>query len=141
MDRGWASNIRSSALVFGHAFLGKAVQRPGAAAPGRRLFLEHFCFLVARIRELLALMMRALPHLFSAFVPLGVTRGTSVERTMADAIYARIPSVNFSEEVLQRHSQRLALCPVRNVRWSDLGDPRRVLAVLEWTGIRPQWSA
>lgn len=116
--------------------------------PSRDLALrlrEEGCFwntfvLVARIRELLVLMMRALPNLFAAFAPLGATPDTSVERTMADIIYDRIPSVNFSEEVLQRHAQRLALCPVRNVRWSDLGDPRRVLAILEGAGIRPQWS-
>jgi 2-oxoacid dehydrogenases acyltransferase (catalytic domain)/Nucleotidyl transferase len=97
--------------------------------------------LVARIRELLVLIMRALPNLCAAFVPLGATPGTWVEKTVVDTIYAQIPSVNFSEEVLQKHSQHLALCPVRNVKWSDLGDPGRVLAVLEWVGIRPQWSA
>jgi mannose-1-phosphate guanylyltransferase len=97
--------------------------------------------LVARIRALLALMMRALPNLCAAFAPLGATPNTSEEKTVVDAIYAQIPSVDFSEEVLQQHSQHLALYPVSNVKWSDLGDPRRVLAVLEWAGIRPQWSA
>jgi mannose-1-phosphate guanylyltransferase len=117
--------------------------------PSRDLALrlrEEGCFwntfvLVARIRTLLMLIMRALPSLYASFARLEGTLMTSAEKIVVDRIYDQIPSVNFSQEVLQKDVQYLALYPVHNVKWSDLGDPRRVFAVLEWAGIRPQWSA
>ena len=97
--------------------------------------------IVAPVRALLALMMRALPDLYAAFAPFRATPCISEENTVVDRIYEQISSVDFSREVLERHSQQLALCPVRHVKWSDLGDSQRVLAVLDWAEIRPGWSA
>lgn len=31
--------------------------------------------------------------------------------------------------------------PINHVEWSDLGDPDRVLPLLERKGIRPEWAA
>jgi hypothetical protein len=41
--------------------------------------------------------------------------------------------------VLAQLPQRLAVLKVSGLRWSDLGEPKRVLASLDLAGIRPHW--
>lgn len=86
----------------------------------RGCYWNSFVF-VARVRTLLVLMMRALPELYAAFAPFRATLSISQENAVVDRIYTQIPSVDFSREVFEKHSQQLALCPVRHVQWSDLG--------------------
>jgi 3-isopropylmalate/(R)-2-methylmalate dehydratase large subunit len=47
---------------------------------------------------------------------------------VAEAVYHRLPSADFSRAVLGPNPARLAVLPVRGVEWSDLGHPERVLA-------------
>jgi mannose-1-phosphate guanylyltransferase len=49
------------------------------------------------------------------------------DEALAD-VYASIPSVDLSREVLQPGPRRLAVLPITGVAWSDLGAPARVLA-------------
>ena len=56
------------------------------------------------------------------------------------SLYARLPSTNFSEDVLGTQAANLAVLPVRGVTWSDWGEPARVLGTLERLGIRPEWA-
>jgi mannose-1-phosphate guanylyltransferase len=46
-------------------------------------------------------------------------------------IYERLPSLDFSRDVLQGAEQRLTLLPVPPCGWTDLGTPHRVGACLE----------
>jgi mannose-1-phosphate guanylyltransferase len=84
--------------------------------------------MVGRVASLLGLIDRALPDLSQALLPLRQFLGTPVEAAVAETIYQRLPSADFSRGVLGPNPALLAVLPVRGVEWSDLGHPERVLA-------------
>jgi mannose-1-phosphate guanylyltransferase len=85
--------------------------------------------MVGRVGTLLALIDRALPSLGREFLPIQRFLGTPMECTVADAVYQRLPSMDFSRSVLSTSAAQLAVVPVHGVAWSDLGRPERVLAL------------
>jgi mannose-1-phosphate guanylyltransferase len=93
--------------------------------------------IVARIPALLSRVRAALPDLEVAFAGLRATFGTGDEVLAAQAVYTRISPTDFSRSVLGRDSANLAVRPVRDVRWSDLGHPERLLATLAGLGTEP----
>ena len=96
--------------------------------------------LVAGVPALLALIRAAAPLLYGTFMTAWLGRSTLGEREAMRSLYARLPSTNFSEEVLGTTAATLAVLPVRGVTWSDWGEPARVLGTLERLGIRPRWA-
>jgi mannose-1-phosphate guanylyltransferase len=52
---------------------------------------------------------------------------------------AALPDGNFSRDVLQNVTPRLAVRTLTGVTWCDWGSPRRVVASLARLGIRPAW--
>ena len=103
--------------------------------PGRdtaeRLFAMG-CFwnsfvIVARPATLLGLVGAAAPSLAHGFVPLLARLATPWEAGAARALYASLPSIDFSRTVLTPAASRLAVVPVTGVDWNDLGDPGRVV--------------
>jgi hypothetical protein len=42
--------------------------------------------------------------------------------------------------VLALSAPRLAVAEVRGVRWTDLGEPKRLMASLDMAGYRPYWA-
>jgi mannose-1-phosphate guanylyltransferase len=57
------------------------------------------------------------------------------ERSL-EAVYQKIPSVDFSREVLERVADRLGVVRVPPCGWSDLGTPDRIASVLGLLGVR-----
>jgi hypothetical protein len=55
------------------------------------------------------------------------------------SIYEWIEDINFSSEVLERSADQLLVMRVRNVGWSDWGEPERVIGTLNNLGVQPQW--
>ena len=96
--------------------------------------------LVAKVPALLALIRRAAPDLWDAFMTAWLGRSIPGETEAMRSLYTRLPSTNFSEEVLGTRAAELAVLPVRGVTWSDWGEPARVLGTLERLGIRPEWA-
>jgi mannose-1-phosphate guanylyltransferase len=96
--------------------------------------------LVARVPALLALIRAATPDLCDAFMTAWLGRSTLGEGEAMRALYARLPSTNFSEDVLGTKAANLAVLPVRGVTWSDWGEPARVFGTLGRLGIRPEWA-
>jgi len=95
--------------------------------------------MVASVRALLDIIESALPGFYRAFAclnPLFVTRG---EAGAVTGLYQSLEEINFSHQVLAQLPQRLAVLKVSGLRWSDLGEPKRVLASLDLAGIRPHW--
>ena len=97
--------------------------RPDAAAPGRSLDLVE----------------ATAPELIAALEPVRRAVGSSREAATAEAVYAALPSINFSRSVLARAPDRFVTMPVSGLEWSDLGDPRRVVATLRGTGQPISW--
>ncbi len=89
---------------------------------------------------LLTLIRMAAPALHDAFSLIRPSFGTPMEAEAVRQLYARMSPVDFSRQVLARRPLNLAVLPVNGVDWSDLGEPRRVLATLSRVGIRPEWA-
>jgi hypothetical protein len=61
------------------------------------------------------------------------------EVQVQDSVYDRIPSVDFSREVLSVQTPRMLALRMAGTGWSDLGHPERVLTVLQAAGLAPWW--
>ena len=61
------------------------------------------------------------------------------EASAIRSLYTRIGEANFSSEVLERAIERLLVMRVRDVGWSDWGEPQRVLGTLANLGIQTEW--
>lgn len=96
--------------------------------------------LVARVPALRALIRGAAPDLYGAFIAARLRRSTLGESEAMRSLYARLPSTNFSEDVLETKPANLAVLPVQGVTWSDWGDPARVLRTLGRLGIHLEWT-
>ena len=83
--------------------------------------------MVARISALIGLVRSALPDLFDALARVSPVLGTDGEAEAVEQVYRRLPSADFSREVLSARPGWLGLLPVGGVVWSDLGSPERVL--------------
>jgi len=108
-------------------------EKPSAALA--QMLLTRGCLwnsfvIVANIAALLALFKSAVPHLFDYFVPVRSRLTTSREAETLGALYARLESTDFSREVLARSPANLAVLHLNDIGWSDLGEPRRVMAAL-----------
>ncbi|MBI3723654.1 NTP transferase domain-containing protein [bacterium] len=91
--------------------------------------------IVSYARTLLELYGQALPRLLEAFLrELVVAPGPgSLER-----LYAEVPTVDFSRDLLERVCDRLELLVVSPCGWTDLGTPARLKKFLETSASRRQ---
>ena len=96
--------------------------------------------LVGRVPTLLALIRGAASDLFSAFMTAWLQRSSVGDDQAMRSLYAQLPSMNFSDDVLGKDCAHLAVLPVRGVMWSDWGEPARVLRTLRTVGIQPVWA-
>jgi mannose-1-phosphate guanylyltransferase len=97
--------------------------------------------MVGSVQKLLTMVCHAIPGLCEAFGPLREVLGTPAEERVARAVYARTPSRDFSREVLATRPPNLAVLPVHGAEWTDLGDPRRLLAARSRLRFDREWVA
>ncbi len=100
--------------------------------------------LVAKVSALLSLILKTLPWLHGAFHSVRPVLGTMFEGRTIESLYRDLPRIEFSQRVLARAPETLAVLAVSNLEWSDLGEPRRVLSLLnriERTGQREQLAS
>ena len=76
--------------------------------------------------------------MYASFAALTTSFETTHERTALGELYSTIDDVNFSHQVLAARPQDLAVMRVRDVGWSDLGDPARVLSTLALLGVQSE---
>lgn len=108
--------------------------------------LERGCLwnsflMVGRVSAFLEMIRRAVPDLYEPFAAAQTSLGTEGREAALSSLYQSIPSINFSEEVLARLHDSLAVLRVSEVGWSDWGEPERVLATLAGLGVRIQRAA
>ena len=84
--------------------------------------------MVGRASTMLELIKRAVPSVYEAFAAVRPTLGTLGETEAIERLYCELPSVDFSRAVLSAVPADLAVLPVRDVYWNDLGSPDRVIA-------------
>ena len=90
--------------------------------------------LIANAKALLLLMAKALPDLYRRFASSRLAFASVREEEILRAVYRDLPSTDFSNQVLTQFSSEFAVLPVSGVRWSDLGDSKRLLAVMPGNG-------
>ncbi len=95
---------------------------------------------VARVPALLAMIRDTVPGLSRAFAPVQPLLGTAAELPAVRALYESLAPLSFSEGVLAKRSANLAVLRVRGVKWSDWGQPKRVIETLARLGVEPAWA-
>jgi mannose-1-phosphate guanylyltransferase len=96
--------------------------------------------MTASVKALLVCIERSAPELFRSFSCVLPVLGTGAESRTVEYVYQHLQEVNFSQQVLAHLPGQLAVIRVTGVHWSDLGEPKRVLASLDMAGVRPHWA-
>jgi mannose-1-phosphate guanylyltransferase len=99
--------------------------------------LWNSCVLVARGVALLSAFKRAFPELVERFGAACVSSTAGEGEERLSRLYARLPSLDLSRDLLQPNDDDLRVLPVPPCGWSDLGTPERVARCLENEGIPP----
>ena len=86
--------------------------------------------LAAKGTQLWSLGWKCFPDMMSRFEWLKMAIDTAEELRVLDAIYQAMPCRNFSSHLLQCVPQQLAVLEMKNVLWSDWGNPTRIVDTL-----------
>ena len=107
-------------------------EKPGSAS-AERFFLAGALWssfiLVARGEALLRLFEATQPTLLRLFT--STMRHHGWNAATLRNLYAAIPTVDFSREILQRTSDHLRVLPVKPCGWTDIGTPERLAHFLQ----------
>lgn len=93
--------------------------------------------MVGRVGAFLEMVARAIPDVLEAIQQARPWTGS--ETHIENSVYNEVPFSDFSKHVLSAEISRLLVLNVRDLGWSDLGHPGRVLAVLEKSNSEPRW--
>jgi mannose-1-phosphate guanylyltransferase len=93
--------------------------------------------MVGHVRAFLDMLEATVPDLVVPFCQVPVWAGA--EAHLDRSLYQQIHPVDFSRQVLSVAASRLRVLNAGQIGWNDLGDPARVLAVIEQTGCEPRW--
>jgi mannose-1-phosphate guanylyltransferase len=96
--------------------------------------------MTGKVKSFLGMIGRSIPSLYHDFLRVSDVIGTSEESDAIDYVYERLTPTNFSHRVLEVSTENLLTLAVKDVEWSDLGEPGRVLSTLESIGITTEWS-
>jgi mannose-1-phosphate guanylyltransferase len=96
--------------------------------------------MVGYVHSFLSLFRHALPGLLNAFEAIRRSLFTAHERAAMRDLYSGIRSSNFSQDVLSTQANCVAVLRATGLGWSDLGEPGRVLSVLDRQGVQTDWG-
>jgi len=112
-------------------------EKPNAAVATELLArgcLWNSFVIVARLSTLLGLLMVTVTDLYRAFAAVHLMLTGSSGEQKIKKLYRSIESIDFSQKVLAARPMNLAVLPVRGCRWSDLGEPKRVISLMREIG-------
>ncbi len=113
----------------------RAVQALGADV------LWNTMIIVAKVNTLWSLGMKVLPSMMRLFETFQSAIGSPRERQVLEGLYERMPVRNFSSDLLEQTSHRVAALEVRGVGWNDWGRPERIAESLRQIGKAPVFPA
>ena len=99
-----------------------------------RNYLWNSFVLIANPTTLLSLIAKALPELYSTLSDVRPFFGGAAGAEILQIIYRQLPSADFSASVLAALPADFSVLPVKGVSWSDLGDPKRMVAAISNSG-------
>jgi mannose-1-phosphate guanylyltransferase len=105
-----------------------------AAILQKQGLLWNTMILAARARTLWNLAARLRPEMMGLMEGVKASIGTGREAWALQEAYRRLPSVNFSRDVLERDPRSTILVPLTGVAWCDWGRPERVVETLSAMG-------
>ncbi len=91
--------------------------------------------ILGRLSTLLGLFMVVMPELYTSFSKIRPTLGTQFEEGAVRKLYRDLHPADFSRQVLEPLPMNLAVLPVPDVGWSDLGEPDRVSQAIATLGM------
>ena len=92
--------------------------------------------MVGRADAFLEMIQSAEPRLYKTFQTAVVQCRADMNPEFMRAVYGQIETADFSKRVLSGTTERLAVLSLGDIGWDDLGDPRRVSAMLPQIGLR-----
>ncbi len=95
---------------------------------------------VARAETLLRVIEETTPALYHTFSAMLPALETEYEARATQSLYARLQPNDFSRNVLSKLKSNLAVLPVPELAWSDLGDARRVMDTLSRIQMKRQYG-
>jgi mannose-1-phosphate guanylyltransferase len=106
--------------------------------PSRRVaqaLLERGCLwntfvMVGRAGAFLELIRSAEPGLYETFLTVVLERGADMNPESMETTYDGIETADFSKRILSRVTAKLAVQSLGDIGWNDLGEPRRVRAIM-----------
>jgi mannose-1-phosphate guanylyltransferase len=96
--------------------------------------------MVGSVNAFLNPVRHTLPGLLDAFESIGTPFSTESSETELRDLYSSIRPTSFSQDVMSARPRDLAVLCARGLGWSDLGEPSRVLSVLERKGVETEWG-
>ncbi|MBV8452528.1 MAG: hypothetical protein JOZ29_09685 [Deltaproteobacteria bacterium] len=96
--------------------------------------LWNSLIMVGQLQTLLGLFIFALPELYASFSKIRPNFRTLFEQESVCRFYQRLRPSDFSRQVLEPAASRLSVLGVRDVVWSDLGEPHRIVKVVAKRG-------
>jgi mannose-1-phosphate guanylyltransferase len=118
------------------SFVEKPVPEVAEQLRDRGFLLNSFVF-VARGLALLEAYSRAFPNLVERFGSVWFDRNADETSRHLESLYADLPSLDLSRDLLQSNRERLRVLPVPPCGWTDLGTPERVARCLERVKTQP----
>ena len=142
LDYGWIlpgerlAHAGTSPVQAVRAFLEKPTAQEADEALTHHA-LWNTMVMTAKVETLWRLGQQCFPELIERFERLGQAIGTSEEARVLETIYLTMPSRNFSSDLLQHVSDRVAVTELTNALWSDWGRPERITEALRRIGRTP----
>jgi mannose-1-phosphate guanylyltransferase len=96
--------------------------------------------MVGRVSAFLNSIRHTLPSLLGAFESIRSSLSSASREKELNKLYSGIPAASFSQEVMSVRPTDLAVLCATGLGWSDLGEPGRVLSVLESKGVGTEWG-
>jgi mannose-1-phosphate guanylyltransferase len=90
--------------------------------------------MVGQVSAFLKMIRKSAAELFQEFDRVKSKIATFEEESAIRSLYDNLPESNFSKEVLTVRAKDLTVIPVIGSKWSDLGNPRRVMSALSELG-------
>ena len=107
----------------------------------RRGSLWNTFVMVGHVNAFLELALTSVPGLMRALRSAPIFSASESETRIAEWLYDRIDSADFSRQVLSPGAKRLVTLRLGEVEWNDLGDPDRVISALLESGLElPSWA-
>lgn len=119
------------------------IEKPEAAAARLakdRGGLWNTMVLAAGGKQLWDLGLDCVPEVMALFDRLRRAIDTTDEPKVLSAIYDTMPRRSFSSHLLQRRPDRLGVMEMREVLWSDWGNPARITETLDRIGKQPAFA-